>query len=208
MTYPKPLTISYHTLRAVNADTLNLRERVTLPIQSRIHSRSGRRFAFLISKTHLPAATINMITQMLVPPPKYFVDKLVPNVKLTSRACLTGMFIIERGQDEIMNIENNEAMEVLLKNCEDAYGFPPYDDVKEFLYCYDNVDLHEREQAIIRQAMDSLPARVIRSNSLDWWSQIPAFVNDDHVFKDIGRAMELEGVPRSRITGQTERVSS
>jgi dolichol-phosphate mannosyltransferase len=208
MTYPKPLTISYHTLRAVNSDTLNFRERITLPIQSRIHSRSGRRFAFLISKTHLPAATINMITQMLIPPPKYFVDKLVPNVKLTSRACLTGMFIIERGQEEILNIENNEAMEVLLKNCEDAYGFPPYDDVKEFLYCYDNVDLHEREQAIIRQAMDSLPARVIRSNSLDWWSQIPAFVNDDHVFKDIGRAMELEGAPRSRISGQTERVSS
>ena len=27
MTYPKPLTISYHTLRAVNADTLNFREK-------------------------------------------------------------------------------------------------------------------------------------------------------------------------------------
>ncbi len=47
------------------------------------------------------------------------------------------MFIIERGKDEILPIENSEAMEVLLKNCEDAYGFPPYDDVKEFLYCHD-----------------------------------------------------------------------
>jgi len=78
MTYPKPLTISYHTLRAVNTDTLNFKEKMSLPFQSRIHSRSGRRLAFLISKTHMPAATINMITQMVVPPPKYFVDKLVP----------------------------------------------------------------------------------------------------------------------------------
>src|ERR1051326_7055535 len=29
MTYPKPLTISYHTLRAVNADTLDFMERMT-----------------------------------------------------------------------------------------------------------------------------------------------------------------------------------
>ena len=136
-----------------------------------------------------------MITQMLVPPPKYFVNKLVPKVKLTQKAYLTGMFIIERGKNEILPIENSEAMEVLLKNCEDAYGFPPYDDVKEFLYCYDDADLHEREQAIIRQAMDVLPARVIRSDSLDWWSQIPSFVNDERVSSDISRALQVEFYP-------------
>jgi hypothetical protein len=207
MTYPKPLTISYHTLRAVNTDTLTFGEKMSLPFQSRIHSRSGRRFAFLISKTHLPAATINMITQMLVPPPKYFVDKLVPNVKLTQTANLTGMFIIERGSDEIMPIQNSEAMQVLLQNCEDAYGFPPYDDVKEFLYCYDELDLHDVEQAIIRQAMEKLPARVIRSDSLDWWSQIPTFVNDDQVSNDITRASEVEIELRGRVSRQPERAT-
>ena len=207
MTYPKPLTISYHTLRAVNTDTLTFKEKMSLPFQSRIHSRSGRRFAFLISKTHMPAATINMVTQMVVPPPKYFVDKLVPNVKLTQTANLTGMFIVERGVDEILPIQNSEAMQVLLQNCEDAYGFPPYDDVKEFLYCYDDVDLHIREQAVIRQAMDKLPAKVIRSNSLDWWSQIPTFVNDEHVSSDITRASEEESVPHNRIGRQPERAS-
>jgi putative flippase GtrA len=208
MTYPKPLTISYHTLRAVNTDTLNFKEKMSLPFQSRIHSRSGRRLAFLISKTHMPAATINMITQMVVPPPKYFVDKLVPKVKLTQCANLTGMFIIERGADEILPIQNSEAMQVLLANCEDAYGFPPYDDVKEFLYCHDDLDLHVVEQSIIRQAMDKLPARVIRSNSLDWWSQIPTFVNDKQVSSDITRASELEAVPHNNHIGrQPERAS-
>ncbi|HXD10714.1 MAG TPA: hypothetical protein VN653_11675, partial [Anaerolineales bacterium] len=33
MAYPKPLTISYHTLKAVNSDTLTLAERLTLPFQ-------------------------------------------------------------------------------------------------------------------------------------------------------------------------------
>jgi hypothetical protein len=202
MTYPKPLTISYHTLRAVNTDTLNFRERISLPIQSRIHSRSGRRLAFLISKTHMPAATINMVTQMLVPPPKYFVDKLVPNVKLTGKANLTGMFIIERGEEAILPMDKKVAMEVLLQNCEDAYGFPPYEDVKEFLYCYYGVDLHEKEQAIIRQALGELPATVIRSSTMNWWAQIPAFVNNEQVSNDIARALEVEIAPRSHANRQ------
>ncbi len=207
LTYPKPLTISYHTLRAVNTDTLNFWERMTLPIQSRIHSRSGRRAAFMISKTHLPAATINMITQMLVPPPKYFVGKLLPNVKSTQQACLAGMFIIERGDCEIQPMNNSDALQVLFQNCEDAYGFPPYEDVKEFLYCVDAEDLHGKEQAIIRQAMEMLPARRIRSDNMDWWSQIPAYLNDGHV-PEIDQARQLEDSASSRLNQQPEKVST
>ncbi len=177
-TYPKPLTISYHTLRAVNTDTLTSSERFSLPIQSRIHSKSGRKLAFLISKTHLPAATINMITQMLVPPPKYFVDKLVPKVKLTRKANFVGMFIIERGEEQISPMENEEALQILLQNCEDAYGFPPYEDIKEFLYIRDGVDLRKKEHEIIYSALGNKPVSLIRSSSLDWWCQIPAFVSD------------------------------
>lgn len=207
MTYPKPLTISYHTLRAVNADTLTFRERLTLSFQSRIHSRSGRRFAFFISKTHMPAATINTLVQMIVPPPKYFVNKLIPKVKLTRKANLTGMFIIERGEEEITPMINAEAMEVLLQNCEDAYGFPPYEDIKEFLYIQDGVDLREKEHAIIRQALGELPATVIRSSTMDWWSQIPTFVNNDQVSHDITRALEVETTPRARYSRETKTVT-
>jgi dolichol-phosphate mannosyltransferase len=203
MTYPKPLTISYHTLRAVNSDTLNFNERVALPFQSRIHSRSGRRFAFFISKTHLPAATINMITQMVIPPPKYFVKKLVPKVKLVNKANLAGMFIIERGEEGILPMKNSEAMEILLQNCEDAYGFPPYEDIKEFLYLYNGVDLRKEEHAIIRQALGELPATVIRSGNMNWWSQIPAFVNHQ-LSHDITRAFQGESAPRNRANRQPE----
>jgi dolichol-phosphate mannosyltransferase len=200
MTYPKPLTISAHTLHAVNADTLDFGEKLVLPFQSRIHSRSGRKFAMVISKTHLPAATINMVTQMIVPPPKYFVEKLVPNVKLTSKAVLNGMFIIERGQEQIVPMENSEAMEILLQNCEDAYGFPPYANLKEFLYCYYGVDLHEKEQEIIRQALGQLPASTIRSNTMNWWSQIPAYVNNEQAYADITRALQVEIAPRASLS--------
>jgi hypothetical protein len=208
MTYPKPLTISFHTLRAINADTLEFKERLTLPLQSRIHSKTGRRFAFFISKTHLPAATINMLLQMVVPPPKYFVNKLVPNVKLTRKAPLTRMFIIERGEPGIESIDNQEAMEVLLQNCEDAYGFPPYEALKEFLYIRNGEDLREKEHGIIRQALGELPATVIRSSNFDWWSRIPTFVNNEQISADITRAREVETTARDGYTRQPEVVNS
>jgi dolichol-phosphate mannosyltransferase len=182
-TYPKPLTISAHTLAAINADTLNFKEKLSLPIQSRIHSRTGRKVASFINDTILPAATINMMMQMVVPPPKYFVNKLLPSVKLRQNANFSGMFIIERGGDGTTAITNEEALQILLSNCEDAYGFPPYNDLKDFLYHYNGVDLRSIEQGIIRQAFGGLPATVVRSKKLDWWCLIPTFI-DDHVASD------------------------
>jgi hypothetical protein len=76
-------------------------------------------------------------------------------------------------------MDSNEALEILLSNCEDAYGFPPYDAIKEFLYQADGVDLRQKEQAIIRQALGGLPARLVRSANLDWWCRIPTYVDEE-----------------------------
>jgi hypothetical protein len=55
--------------------------------------------------------------------------------------------------------------------------------------------------------MDMLPARVICSDNLDWWSKIPTFVNDENLSTDITRASELESVQQSRYERQLERAS-
>src|SRR5919108_642949 len=100
LAYPKPLTISRHTVRAVRRPLLSARERLGLVIQSRIHSRSGRRFAFLLTRMRLPVATINAIVQLLVPPPKYTIDRLIPGVERTPSGRLAGMIVITRGRGE------------------------------------------------------------------------------------------------------------
>jgi hypothetical protein len=180
MTYPKPLTISHHTVQAINSTLLNWRERLALLVQSRIHSRSGRKFAFSLNKLNfLPLATINMLVQMIVPPPKYPVKRLVPKVKLAQSAHLAGLFVIERGQEADINLDPNEALEILFSNCEDAFGFPPYHSIKEFLYLVDGADLRTIEHSVIHQAFEGLPANLIRSNNLEWWRRIPAFVGED-----------------------------
>jgi dolichol-phosphate mannosyltransferase len=178
MTFPKPLTISAHTLGAINSDKLTFREKLSLPIQSRIHSRTGRKVASFITKSMLPAATINMFMQIVVPPPKYSVKKLLPSVKLVPTANFNGMFIIERNGEGAISISNEEAIEILLRNCEDAYGFPPYDHLKEFLYHHNGNDLRIEEQQIIRLAFNGLSATVVHSKKLDWWCLIPSFIDE------------------------------
>ena len=111
--YPKPLTISRHTLRAVNRPLQSRRERMMLVYQSRLHSRSGRRFAMVLAKTHMPAATINTIVQLLVPPPKYQVDRLVPDVRIAPEATLAGVIVIQRGGEGHAQLSGEEALEIL-----------------------------------------------------------------------------------------------
>jgi dolichol-phosphate mannosyltransferase len=177
--YPKPLTISSHTVKAVDADVLTRTEKLALFFQSRIHSRAGRKAAFWLGRTHLPMATINALVQMLVPPPKYMIQRLIPQVKLSPPAKLAGMFVIERGAETRVRLSQEEALQILLTNCEDAYGFPPYHDIKEYLYCRNGDDLRQVEQAIIEQAMSGVSTQLIRNSNMAWWRWIPALIDSD-----------------------------
>ena len=176
LTYPKPLTVSAHTVGAVKTPLLNRRQRLGLPLQSRLHSRSGREFGFLLAKTGLPVATINALVQRIVPPPKYDIETLIPGVDVASEARLAGVVIIERGDDEEITLASDEATSIVLNNCEDAYGFPPYDEIAPFLHGTGDADLHHREREIVESALRDLPARLIRSSTMDWWLRLPSVV--------------------------------
>jgi hypothetical protein len=179
MTYPKPMTISHHTVAAINTPRLSFGERLTLPLQSRLHSREGRKFAFWLTQSNLPVATINTITQLVVPPPKYHVQKLVPHARVTREARLAGLIVIERverGADADVQLSEREGLDILLSNCEDAYGFPPYDTIKTVLHNTNKLDLRSVERGIIEQSLKGLPATLLRSSKMDWSSRIPALV--------------------------------
>jgi dolichol-phosphate mannosyltransferase len=212
--YPKPLTISHHTVKAINAKYLSFGERLALRVQSRIHSRSGRLFAHFLSKSKLPMATINALVQFLVPPPKYSVQLLVPGVRMAKSGKLNGMFVIERStMDEELHIGPQQALEILFANCEDAYGFPPYDAIKSFLFTSDGADLRVVEHEIIAQAMYDLPAILVRSNSMNWWRRIPALI-DERLAPDfresVSASSNLRTLPRLRMLispGQKDKKS-
>jgi dolichol-phosphate mannosyltransferase len=173
LAYPKPLTISRHTLHAVNAPLLSRRERAALILQSRIHSRSGRRFAMVIARLRIPAATVNAIVQRIIPPPKYQIDRMIPTARVAPEAQLVRLVVIERGHDREEILETEEAVATLMSNCEDAFGFPPYSHIEGFLQGLDGSDLRSAERAVITSALSAIPASVLGSTTMDWWKGLP-----------------------------------
>ncbi|MGN6090281.1 MAG: glycosyltransferase, partial [Actinomycetales bacterium] len=75
MCFPKPLTISHHTLRAVQVGDLTAAEWRRLRLQSRLHSKEGRGIGMALAGMNIPIMGVNSLTQRLVPPPKYVVDR-------------------------------------------------------------------------------------------------------------------------------------
>jgi len=177
LAFPKPLTISHHTLRAVNAGRLTPAEWRKLRLQSRLHSKEGRGFAMMLAEHNVPIMSINSWVQRVVPPPKYEVKRLVP-CELTKKTHLTSLFIIERGEPHHSLVPQNQAIEELLENTEDAYGFPPYRYLAPAIALGDSdyEELRGKERLILASAIESAQIHRLGSNDFSWSKHIPDLV--------------------------------
>ena len=179
MSYPKPLTISNHTLSAVNANSsLKWWERIALQFQSRLHSKGGRKIGMDLSKSKLPAATMNAIVQWIVPPPKYMVHRLIPKATYANQATLARAVIIERGEEYLEALHHEQAVDTFVKNAEDAYGFPPYPILADSLSRWNGEDLHPAEQAIVDKALAKVSTVRLRDPKFNWWQRLPIIAQD------------------------------
>ena len=176
LAYPKPLTISRHTVAAVQTPRLSRRERIKLIPQSRLHSRTGRRLAFVLAKMRIPAATMNAVVQRLIPPPKYDINRLVPTARVAPEAQISHLVIIQRDDDFERRLDPDEALGILFENCEDAFGFPPYAEIAGFLHGLNGHDLQRAEREVVQNAFASIPATLIASSTMDWWTRLPALM--------------------------------
>ncbi|MBI3686064.1 MAG: glycosyltransferase [Actinobacteria bacterium] len=172
--FPKPLTISAHTLRAVRADDLTSREWRRLQLQSRLHSKGGRSIALTLSRFNLPIMGINALTQILVPPPKYTVDRLVP-CQFGSTTRVQELFIIERGAPALRDVDHASTVSRMLANTDDAYGFPPFRYLAPAiaLHGQDYAALRRREEEILGGFLSGIRTRVLASDCYGWADEIP-----------------------------------
>ncbi|HJZ26739.1 MAG TPA: hypothetical protein VJ370_10735, partial [Streptosporangiaceae bacterium] len=176
--FPKPLTISAHTLRAVSADDLTRSEWRRLQIQSRLHSRSGRSIAMTLSRFNLPIMGINALTQMLIPPPKYSVDRLVP-CQITDATRVRELFIIERGSPRLADLDQRDALTQLLANTDDAYGFPPFRYLAPAINIgsRDYQELRTAERDILAGFLANVRVRTLASDTYGWADEIPRLIH-------------------------------
>jgi hypothetical protein len=183
--FPKPLTISHHTLRAVEATDLTPAEWRRLRIQSRLHSKEGRSLAMVLSRFNVPIMAINSLTQMTVPPPKYNVDRLVP-CRTKASTLVENLFLIERGPDQISEVTTEQAVDELMINTADAYGFPPFQYLAPAIVLGDGdyAELQRRERKVLAGAMAQIPVRRLASDNFGWADTIPPLLADRNFVVD------------------------
>ncbi len=180
--YPKPLTISQHTLRAVNAGDLTKKEWRRLRLQSRLHSKEGRGIGARLGEMNLPIMTLNALTQYVVPPPKYVVDRLVPCGHATAIR-VEELFIIERNALCLSDIDPDALVDELLENTDDAYGFPPFRYFAPALEINGDgyEELRARERQILTSALSGVQARRLGTRDFSWADLIHVLVLHDDV---------------------------
>jgi hypothetical protein len=193
--FPKPLTISHHTLRAVQASDLTPAEWRNLRLQSRLHSKGGRSLAMVLSRYNVPIMAINSLTQIAVPPPKYNVDRLVP-CRTRASTTVRDLFHIERGPEALSDVSRQEAVDELMVNTADAYGFPPFHYLAPAIVLGDGdyAELQRRERAVLASAISQMQTRRLASDSFSWADTIPALLDEDR------RAAEVRADDR-RVVG-------
>ena len=175
--YPKPLTISSHTLRAVDPGDLRSREWLALNIKSRVHSKGGRGIGLRLGSMNFPIMTVNSLTQMIVSPPKYRIDRLVP-CDVSPSGQVRDLFLIERGPDGLEDVSPSAAVDELVVNTDDAYGFPP------FRYMAPELTvgglpysvLRTREREVLRSFVSHVRVRRLRSDHFGWADEIPRLI--------------------------------
>jgi dolichol-phosphate mannosyltransferase len=194
--FPKPLTISHHTLLAVDSQGLSKAEWRKLRLQSRLHSKEGRLFGMRLAQMNLPIMTFNAVTQAVVPPPKYDVDRLVP-CDVIREVEVTDLFIIERGENGMADVSREDALVELIENTDDAYGFPPFATLAPTLVVggMDYEELRRRESELLDQALDVISVRRLARDDFGWPKEISAVLAADRLSDESTDPAEVADSP-------------
>ena len=172
--FPKPMTMSYHTMNSIKGQRLRLRQRAGLAIQSRLHSKSGRTVGRRLGTWNLPIMSVNSVVQFLVPPPKYDIDALL-GCEISERAPIGNVFLMERGESLEERLTVDQAMQTLIDNTDDAYGFPPFATFAPHIRigADDYGALREKERQLLTAALAHASIRRVRVPGHEWAEILP-----------------------------------
>ena len=176
--YPKPLTISAHTVQAIAQHTLTRQEQLKLAVQSRVHSKNGRRVGSRLGELNLPIMALNATTQAVIPPPKYMVDRLVSTRYLVSTE-VRELFVIARGSSALEELDHQAAVDLMIETTDDAYGFPPFRSFAPAISINgeDYSKLRECERALLASFLRDVRVRRLTRDDFSWAEAIPPLLN-------------------------------
>jgi len=172
--FPKPPTISRHTLEALGCDYGKLYGLPFLILQSRIHSREVRCLMRTMGKTRAPILTINALGQIVVPPPKPPILLLVDPQRVAQDCQVSTLYFIDRGKTLLKEFTLERALDMLEANNDEAFNFPPYSRIVRHIEIagLSYQVLRSRERDLLRRALADVRFYYLRLEDYSWHKYI------------------------------------
>jgi len=178
ISYPKPMTLSFHTMGVAKDGHLTVADRAKLSVQSRLHSKSGRQVGRALGRWNIPIMTINSAVQAVVPPPKHRIEALFP-CEVGGRAPIRNVVLMERGPELLEQLPLDETIRRLIDNTDDAYGFPPFATFAPRIRIgEDDYDaLRRKEVELLTQAVANARRWHLRVPGHEWADHLPSLID-------------------------------
>ncbi len=168
--FPKPFTISSHTLDSVFGMDTSL----WYKIRSNVHSKEGRiAYKGIGNMSWLPMMSINAIAQIIFEPPKLYPEEIV-NVKIGKTAKPKSLIFLSKEFDGEKEMSGEDAANMIRANTDNAYITPPYPKIFPGLtICgmkYE--DILEEEMNITRNLVNNIPIKTIGRKDYSWYKYV------------------------------------
>lgn len=166
--YPKPLTISSHTLAAMGG-----RPGLWFRVRSKVHSREGRG-VYRAASSVLPPLTINSLAQVVFRPPKLHVWDVVPGVEVAWEARPAVLVFLSRRGEGVRRVRPEAAAEMLLASTREAYETPPYDRWVTRVEGYR--EAMDAERGLVEELVHSVDSYIVHSEARRWDVEVEALL--------------------------------
>jgi len=172
--FPKPMTISAHTFQtAIDAaeDTSN---KSGLKIRSLIHSKGGRQFMRKLSKYNVPIFTINTIGQRIIKPPKFRINDISKSFKVMDKSIVDTLCFLQINDETVVDIKKEIALEKAIENSDDAFLFPPYSELLEYIKINGKSahELLQEERKMLESFLSGLKCLELQSERRYWFKMV------------------------------------
>jgi len=175
--FPKPMTISAHTFQtAVGVSNVDNRKSA-LRLRSFVHSKGGRSFMHRLAKYNVPIFTFNVVGQLIIKPPKYDIRSILNDANFRNSTAIDSVYFLQRDGNECINLETGSALATALNNSDDAFLFPPYQDLLDHINIKGrsaNALLSE-EKRILKIFLSSLNCFTLKSDTRSWYNMITTY---------------------------------
>lgn len=168
--FPKPFTISSHTLDSVFGMDTSL----WYKIRSNIHSKGGRSAYKGMGKMNwLPMMSINALAQIVFEPPKLYPEEIV-SVKIGKQAKPDSLIFLSKEFDGEREMSREDAARTIRANTDNAYITPPYSEIFPGLVISNMVyeDILKKEMEITENLIRNIIPMEIGRKDYSWYEYV------------------------------------